>query len=120
MLEQFIACAKENGWRIKLSQQNAYTLPDEVSGRYSVPNEYKLFLSQVEACVNPTETKWFLCADDYTPKPESSFRWNEFEIISLDAAGNDSQWAAAVKAFGISIFHSSCWWAERMSITLLT
>jgi hypothetical protein len=42
------------------------------------------------------ETKWFLCIDDYRPKSEYSFHWNEFERVSLEAA---DEWTRSVRAF---------------------
>ena len=104
MLEQFIAWAREHGWQVETAQKSTYTLPEEVIGRYSVPEEYRRFLSYVKTCVSPEDTKWFLCSDDYAPQPEDTFRWNEFEIISLGAAGGDTKWAATIKDFWDSHF----------------
>jgi len=99
MLEQFIAWAIKNNWQIKTVTTGMAILPKEVTKRYNVPEIYREFLLQIVTCVNPTETKWFLCADDFAPKPENEFRWNEFEIICLDAAEDDAEWIASIQAF---------------------
>lgn len=35
---------------------------------------------------SPNETVWFLSVADYTGASESAFAWNEFEVMSTDAA----------------------------------
>ena len=52
-------------------------------------------------CVNPDETIWLLCEGDFRQESEDSFRWNEFEIMSLQAAAeeNDVEWQNDIKAF---------------------
>jgi len=99
MIEKFLIRAEENGWRVETFFQKAVALPEDVIERYTVPKEYSEFLSNVKLCSNPSDTKWFLCADDYGQKSEDEFRWNEFEIISLEAAGDDAELKASIRAF---------------------
>jgi len=101
MTEQFIAWAKAHNWDMKTFQRDAISLPREVAKRYRVPNEYQQFLSRIRSCVNPAQNQWFLCAEDYAPKSEDEFRWNEFEIISLKAADDedDEDWKATIRGF---------------------
>lgn len=32
-------------------------------------------------------------------KPQGHFRWNEYEMISLDAAKDDAEWMAAIRCY---------------------
>ena len=98
MFEQFIEWAKANGWEIIAEKSNVDTLPKEITDRYAVPKEYKQFLSQTASCIKE-DTTWFLCFNDYRPQPKGSFRWNEFEHISLDAADGDEEWTRSIKDF---------------------
>jgi len=66
---------------------------------YIIPSEYAQFLQGVVRCVNPTETAWFICIDDYHAQPENSFRWDELECLSLAAAGGDESWVRSVREF---------------------
>ena len=99
MLKQFTEWAKTAGWKIKIERQSMETLPEEITDRYAIPAEYKQFLSQVAGCINNTETKWFLCLADYQPQSEDSFRWNEFEYISLEAAESDEKRQHLITSF---------------------
>ena len=51
--------------------------------------------------MSPGETTWFLCLDDFERQDEDSFRWNEWELISLQAAidDQDTEWQSSIKAF---------------------
>jgi hypothetical protein len=85
-INDFINWIKNNGWKITLENNDIKNLPRNVFERYNIPVEYKQFLGNVKNCVNADENVWFLCIEDYLPKSEDSFRWNEFELISLEAA----------------------------------
>jgi hypothetical protein len=99
MFKEFIAWTKGHDWRITTARQDIGALPEDVTVRYDMPDEYRGFLAQVANCANFEETKWFLCLDDYLPKSEGSFHWNEFERISLEAAAGDDEWARSIRAF---------------------
>ena len=42
---------------------------------------------------------WFLCEDDYNQTTDSAFRWNEFEVQSLEAAGTDEHLKSRIVKF---------------------
>lgn len=58
--------------------------------------------------VSADETSWFLCCDDYNGTSESAFKWNEFENLSLEAAGDDSEWKEEIRQ----------WWDKRLPIII--
>ncbi|MDR1317740.1 MAG: hypothetical protein LBK13_12815, partial [Spirochaetales bacterium] len=73
-LNDFINWIKNNGWKITLKNNDIKNLPQNVFERYDIPIEYKQFLENIGTCVNANENVWFLCIDDYLPKPEDAFR----------------------------------------------
>ena len=88
-IDEFINWANENCWDIVINNNNIDNIPKEIQERYDIPEEYKRFLETIKKCINADENIWFLCMEDYLPKPEGEFRWNEFEIMSLEAAEED-------------------------------
>jgi hypothetical protein len=45
------------------------------------------------------DTVWFLLREDYHGTGEAGIRWNEHEIIGLEAAGCDAVWQAQIRSF---------------------
>ena len=99
MIEKFIKWAEVNNWNTDTGEFNIKTLSDEILKRYEIPSEYQQFLMKVTACTNNEQNKWFICIDDYSQKSEGEFRWNEYEIISLDAAETDKEWKKSITEF---------------------
>jgi hypothetical protein len=92
IIDKFINWANENNWTIETNGQNINSLPDVILKRYNIPNEYKKFLEIIKNCISEDGNKWFLCINDYIEKEENEFRWNEYEIISIEAAADDDEW----------------------------
>ena len=93
---------KNNGWNIEQSHTDNCDLPENIQNRYNnIPTEYIEFLTHIRICVNPDETVWLLCVEDFKQESEDSFRWNEFELIGLQAASEekDVEWQKDIKAF---------------------
>jgi hypothetical protein len=49
--------------------------------------------------VNPKEDTWILCQADYEGRSGSTWAWNEFECMSLEAVGDDVALASQIVAF---------------------
>jgi hypothetical protein len=98
-LNDFINWIKNNGWNITLKNNDIKNLPQNVFERYNIPIEYKQFLENIESCINADENVWFLCIEDYLPKSEDDFRWNEFELISLESADDDTELINKIKDY---------------------
>lgn len=97
-IKEFIEWAKMNEWDIKENENDTVNLCNEVKGRYKViPYEYFQFLSQINQCISSSEKSWFLCEGEYNGKSDIAFKWNEFEILSLEAAENDTEWKSEIQ-----------------------
>ena len=89
---------RKRNWKIEPSRSTEPLLPTEVQQRYPrLPEEITRFLEFLESCVNEAETVWFLCREDYRRTDGESFRWNEFELITLEEA--DEEHARRVRSF---------------------
>ncbi len=98
--EELLIVLQERGWGIERSASGEPLLPPPVLRRYPrLPLELTRFLEGLEACVNRDQNAWFLCREDYRRTDEQSYRWNENELMSLDAAGGDPVWQAQIRGF---------------------
>src|SRR5690242_3674984 len=86
------------GWSIQRSSSQEPLLPLQLQQRYpQLPVELTGFLQSLESCVNADENVWFLCREDYRRTDEQGFRWNEFELMSLEM--NDGTEQERVRRF---------------------
>lgn len=102
LVTRVCAALRRQGWTVSGEDAAPRQIPLCVSGRYhNPPAEWVEFLNCVRSCVSPGETTWFLCLDDFERQDEDSFRWNEWELISLQAAidDQDTEWQSSIKAF---------------------
>ncbi|MGG4774743.1 hypothetical protein ACLO87_08940 [Paenalcaligenes sp. Me52] len=88
------------GWAIEERHAQQFQLPKEISARHpQLPTALLHFLGSLVSCVNHAETAWFLCEADFHNTDASTFRWNEWELISLESAGDDCVLRSAVVSF---------------------
>ncbi len=94
---EFCKWAEDNGWKISRSDKK---LPPEILERYKdIPMEWLQFIDGMGKITNEDGTVWFLTADNYYPKGEDEFRYNEYELISIGAAEDDEDWKGDIIAF---------------------
>ncbi|MFO0968688.1 MAG: hypothetical protein U0793_24285 [Gemmataceae bacterium] len=75
-------------------------MPSAVSARHpKLPAAFSKFVGGLTSCLNHGETAWFLCEADYSGTSGAAFVWDEWERLSLDAAGDDPRFAAKVRSF---------------------
>jgi hypothetical protein len=80
-----LAVLQQKGWNTQRSTATEPLLPPDVQARYPrLPAELTGFLSAIESCVNAEETVWFLSREDYRRTDGDAFRWNEFELMTLE------------------------------------
>ena len=92
----------KNGWTILRQNIYPYSLPECINSRYNnLPAEWVEFLNSISVCVSPDETVCFLCMNDFSRHDDDAFRWNEFELISLQAAieENNAEWQSSIVKF---------------------
>ena len=90
MMKQFIKWAKDNDWDIVEVEDKA-DLPDHIIERYIIPDEWYEFVAKLRVCQNKDYTKWFITPLDYKNDRNEGFRWNEYELQSLEWSDGDSQ-----------------------------
>jgi hypothetical protein len=88
------------GWIVRHAPRPRELLSPAISGRYvGLPKEALTFLSTIDVCHSADETAWFLTAEDYARTTGPGIRWNECEIMGLEAAEGDPNWQREVTAF---------------------
>ncbi len=93
MKEQFIKWAEDNNWDIVEVEDQA-ELPDHIKDRYTIPKNWYEFIARFRVCQNRDFTKWFLTPLDYKNDRNEGFRWNEYELQSLEWCDGDAQISA--------------------------
>jgi hypothetical protein len=90
----------QHGWDVA-PPEPGQALP----ARYgSLPDALQAWLASFARCANPEGTAWFVAMADVIRDaagltPEDAFRHDEFERLSLEAAGDDAPWARAIRDF---------------------
>ncbi len=99
-INQFLAWAKEKGWKIQDRTCIDPDFPSNIIARYKkIPDEFIQFISLVDVCAMPDEKSWFLCISDYSETSDSAFSWNEYEKMSLEAAKDDCEWKKEITEY---------------------
>ena len=62
----------------------------------------------VKRCVTPNEKTWFICEDEFNNSSDTDFKWNEYELLSLEAAMGDDSWKSEITA----------WWDRHLPIVM--
>ncbi|MGG3928308.1 SMI1/KNR4 family protein [Metabacillus fastidiosus] len=108
-MKKFINWAKESGWTIVFKSEYKLNLDKSIVTRYkNIPNEYLEFLKMIKQCITPSEKTWFICEDEYNNDLDIALKWNEFELISLEAAGGDNEWKSDI----------TLWWDKYLPIVM--
>lgn len=89
-MNTLIDTLKLRGWDIQLSNAECVSLPSELSLQYAtLPESFLLWLGLFDFCGNATQTSWFLSRLDYSASTNAEFRWNEIQLMSLEACGTE-------------------------------
>jgi len=108
-ISEFMIWANENGWDITEKSEVQLNVDSSIISRYKeIPNEYLDFLSIVEKCISPNEQTWFICEGEFNNSSDSEFKWNEYELLSLEAAMDDEIWKSEITA----------WWDNYLPIVM--
>lgn len=84
-----------------LRQSNNENLNAAFRTRYPLlPADYEDFLHSFSVLANTSDTTWFNSITDFNETyPDSAFKWNEFELQSLEAFDGDSENQEIVRDF---------------------
>lgn len=97
MIKAFTDWARKNGWKI---EEDNKPLPIQVLNRYkTLPKSWLTFIEGYGSIVNNEENIWFLTTSNYYPKSEKEWRYNEYELISIDATDGDDDWQTEIVEF---------------------
>ena len=70
----------------------ANELSSDFLQRYNtLPTDYLKFLNEFQLITNKDDNAWFNSIEDFNGESDSGFRWNEFEMMSLEALGDDEE-----------------------------
>ena len=106
---EFINWAKENNWNLIEKNEISLKLKDDVALRYkSISSEYIELLKRVKQLISPSGKTWFLCEDEYNGNSDIAFKWNEFELLSLEVAEDNDEWKLEIIS----------WWDEKLPIVM--
>ncbi|MGL5151440.1 MAG: SMI1/KNR4 family protein [Clostridium sp.] len=106
---EFINWTKENNWGLIEKNVISLELKNDITLRYKdIPDEYIEFLKKVKQLISPSEKTWFLCQDEYNSNSDIAFKWNEFELLSLEVAQDDDEWKSEIIS----------WWDKKLPIVM--
>jgi hypothetical protein len=87
------------GWDVRLSA-HPRAFPEDVKSRYYwIPAIVQEFFEGTEAVVAPDQKSWFLTSAQLYGVSGWAFSWNQWELDSLEAAGNDLRWQEEIRRF---------------------
>ena len=90
---------KNGGFEI-VKNRNQLEIPKKLVERYTnIPTEYFLFLKSFETIANSSDTAWFNSLQDFNEQSDSEYKWNEFEILSLEWSEDDDEELVNVAEF---------------------
>lgn len=75
-------------------------LNSDFLNRYSnLPADYLEFLQQFQTIANESDNVWFNSIEDFNGEADNGFRWNEFELMGLDALQDDEESCNMIRQF---------------------
>ena len=100
LAESFFKWAKDNGWNVERSDESL-ELPINITERYKfIPRDWVDFIQCFKVIANGADNIWFQLPGDFEDSTDDEgFRWNEFELISLEAASDDAERQNEIRGF---------------------
>ena len=105
MIEKFISFLKDNHWKIEENDTKSDVYSNAILSAYGpLSAAFLEFLQKCKRVISGDDTRFFLCLDDYSGESDLAFKWNEFELISLEAAEGDTEWTNDIRS----------WWKTKI------
>lgn len=81
-----------------------YTTEIELSKRLlnnyeNLPPEYLNFLKKNKEIINETDTAWFNLNKEFNENTKNEFKWNEYELLSMEWCEGDSEELELISKF---------------------
>ena len=87
------------GFKVK-NNSTELEIPKSLLNRYkNLPIEYLTFLKNFKQITNEKDTAWFNLIKEFNGNSENEFKWNEFELLSLEWSEDDTEELEAVAKF---------------------
>lgn len=68
--------------------------------RYNnLPTDYMRFLEEFQLVTNKEDNAWFISIEDFNGASDSEIRWNEFEMMSLEALEGEEEACNEIRNF---------------------
>jgi len=64
-----------------------------------LPADYQEFLQRFQIITNGSDNAWFNSIEDFNSESDSGFRWNEFEMMGLEALQDDEESCDMIRQF---------------------
>ena len=105
MNEKFKLWLKENDWIVELNTNKFDYKENSILNKYNnIPATFINILKEYSNISSKDDTTWFICGKDYLDESDDAFRCNEFELMSLEAAGENEKWKIEIKD----------WWRKKL------
>lgn len=87
------------GFKIKNNSMEL-EIPKSLLNRYkNLPIEYLNFLKKFDEITNEEDTVWFNLIKEFNGNSENEFKWNEFELLSLEWSEDDAEEIKVITEF---------------------
>ena len=73
--------------------------PDFLNRYSNLPADYQEFLQRFQIITNESDNVWFNSIEDFNGETDSGFRWNEFELMGLEALADDRESCDMIRLF---------------------
>ena len=109
MIDEFVSFLEQNGWKIVKNENRGDASSNEILKKYSgLPTEFCELIEKYSCISSADDTTWFLCLNDYDSELDITFKWNEFEKMSLEAAEGDAKWQKEIEE----------WWQDKLPVLM--
>ncbi len=101
-MRSFLESLSVLSWQVSPPLPDAEVPADLICRYGQLPAELAAFFLSFSLCACPSDKAWFVSTTDLLSN--QPFRFNAYELMSLEAAGSDADWCAAIRSFWQSHF----------------
>lgn len=94
-----IEALKNRGFVVQERTETNELSSDFLQRYNNLPADYLKFLDKFQLITNKDDNAWFNSIEDFNGESDSEFRWNEYEMMSLEALEDDEEACNEVRSF---------------------